>query len=87
MQRVEEEGEEKEVEEEEEDPMEFNEQKIYEEKHNPIWLHSKHKVPDYVINGGMGVKPITHKVAVDPHDEWGSLPATYVRTHVDEVQV
>ena len=67
---------------EEEDPLEHNQQQIYLMKHTPIWLHSKHKVPEYVVNGGMGVRPVAHKVEMDPDDEWGSMPQPYVRRHV-----
>jgi hypothetical protein len=55
-------------------------------RHTPIWLHSKHKVPEYVVNGGMGLRPLARKVEVDPDDEWGSVPQPFVRKHVDEVQ-
>ena len=75
------------AEEEEEDPMEHNMRQIYASRHNPIWLHSKHKVPEYVLNGAvLGKVPFAQKPAQDPDEEWGSVPKPYVRTHVSEVQ-
>ena len=73
--------------EEEEDPMAHNARQVYESRHTPIWLHSKHKVPQYVLNGGvLGKVPYSHKPAEDPDDEWGSVPKPYLRTHVADVQ-
>ena len=69
-----EEGGDEEEEVEEEDPMRHNARQIYQAKREPTWHKAKHRIPEYVVEGNMGVTPVAHHVPVDPDDEWASIP-------------